>query len=536
MRVLLLEDNPDDAELLVFELTRAGFEPEWTLVDDEAGLRTGLAEGTDVVLADYNLPGFGAIHALRVINTLPDPPPVIVVSGALSEDSCVEAVRRGAVDYLLKDRLARLGPAVEHALAQRRLDHARRRAEAQSHEHERRFRAAFDHAPVGMAVTSGDGAVIEANAALLEMTGQGLDDLRGRPLTDVVLAEDRPLITEYIDLLYAGGDGDRRRTPRGEPEAEAGALRGRPARELRLVSRTGKVTWTQYSASLIGECRSDNVVHQIADITARRRAEQALQRQAEQLARSNAELQELDRLKSEFIATVSHELRTPLTSIRGYTEILAEDVDGVFGEEDKRIISIIDRNGRRLLNLIDDLLTFSHIEAGTLVLTYGPVQMADVLDSAVEAVRSTAQPGLTIRLDTADQLPVVEADGAQIERVMLNLLSNSVKFSPDGGTVTVTARAEPTEVVVSVADTGMGIAEAEQVRLFTRFFRSAEAQRRAINGSGLGLAISKSIVEAHGGWIGLSSTPGVGTTVSLGLPVPAAVGAVASNAGDSARR
>jgi signal transduction histidine kinase/CheY-like chemotaxis protein len=536
MRVLLLEDNPDDAELLVFELTRAGFEPEWTLVDDEAGLRTGLAEGTDVVLADYNLPGFGAIHALRVINTLPDPPPVIVVSGALSEDSCVEAVRRGAVDYLLKDRLARLGPAVEHALAQRRLDHARRRAEAQSHEHERRFRAAFDHAPVGMAVTSGDGAVIEANAALLEMTGQGLDDLRGHPLTDVVLAEDRPLITEYIDLLYAGGDGDRRRTPRGEPEAEAGALRGRPARELRLVSRTGKVTWTQYSASLIGECRSDNFVHQIADITARRRAEQALQRQAEQLARSNAELQELDRLKSEFIATVSHELRTPLTSIRGYTEILAEDVDGVFGEEDKRIISIIDRNGRRLLNLIDDLLTFSHIEAGTLVLTYGPVQMADVLDSAVEAVRSTAQPGLTIRLDTADQLPVVEADGAQIERVMLNLLSNSVKFSPDGGTVTVTARAEPTEVVVSVADTGMGIAEAEQVRLFTRFFRSAEAQRRAINGSGLGLAISKSIVEAHGGWIGLSSTPGVGTTVSLGLPVPAAVGAVASNAGDSARR
>jgi signal transduction histidine kinase len=105
---------------------------------------------------------------------------------------------------------------------------------------------------------------------------------------------------------------------------------------------------------------------------------------------------------------------------------------------------------------------------------------------------------------------------------MLNLLSNAVKFSPGGGTVTVTARVEPGEMVVSVADTGMGIAEAEQTRLFTRFFRSAEAQRLAINGSGLGLAISKSIVEAHGGWIGLSSTPGAGTTVSLGLPVPGA--------------
>jgi PAS domain S-box-containing protein len=530
MKVLLLEDDSADAELLVFELSRAGFAPEWTRVDDEPGLRAGLAEGPEIVIADYNLPGFGAIHALRVINTLPEPPPVIVVSGALSEDACVEALRRGAVDYLLKDRLARLGPAVEHALAQRRLDHARRRAEAQSHEHERRFRAAFDHAPVGMAVTSVDGAVIEANAALLEMTGHGADELRGRPLTEVVLAEDRPVLADYVESLYAGGDGERRRSPR--PELPGGP--GRPAREVRLVSRTGRVTWTQYSASLIGECSHGNVVHQIADITARRRAEQALQRQAEQLARSNAELQELDRLKSEFIATVSHELRTPLTSIRGYTEILAEDVNGVFNEDDQRIISIIDRNGRRLLALIDDLLTFSHIEAGTLVLTYGPVKMADVLDSAVEAVRSTTQPGLTIRLDIADRLPAVEADGAQIERVMLNLLSNAVKFSPDGGTVTVTARAEPTEVVVSVADTGMGIAEAEQVRLFTRFFRSAEAQRRAINGSGLGLAISKSIVEAHGGWIGLSSTPGAGTTVSLGLPVPAASSVGAAGAGGAA--
>jgi signal transduction histidine kinase len=533
MKVLLLEDNMDDAELLVFELTRAGFVPEWTLVDDEPGLRAGLAEGADIVLADYNMPGFGAIHALRVINNEPDPPPVIVVSGALSEDSCVEALRRGAVDYLLKDRLARLGPAVEHALAQRRLDHARRRAEAQSTEHERRFRAAFDHAPVGMAVTSVDGAVLEANAALLEMTGLDLDDLRRGPLTEVVLAEDHPVLAEYLESLHAGGDGDRRLAPR--PEPEPAGLRTRPGREVRLVSRTGKITWTQYTASLIGECTRGNVVHQFADITARRRAEQALQRQAEQLARSNAELQELDRLKSEFIATVSHELRTPLTSIRGYTEILAEDVNSVFGEEDQRIISIIDRNGRRLLALIDDLLTFSHIEAGTLVLTYGPVQLADVLAGAVEAVRSTAQQGLTIRLDIADPLPAVEADGGQIERVMLNLLSNAVKFSPDGGTVTVTARAEPTEVVMSVADTGMGIAEAEQVRLFTRFFRSAEAQRRAINGSGLGLAISKSIVEAHGGWIGLSSTPGAGTTVSLGLPVPAtsSVGAAgaASNSG-----
>jgi PAS domain S-box-containing protein len=506
VRALLVEDNPDDAELLVFELKRAGFDPDWSRVDDEPGLVDGLRQRPDIVLADYNLPGFGALQALRVIGGLPDAPPVIVVSGAMSEDACVEALRRGAVDYLLKDRLARLGPAVEHALAQRRLDHARRRAEAQSQEHERRFRAAFDHAPVGMAVTAADGAVIEANAALLEMAGVTMAEVRGRSLDELVLEEDRPVLAEYIRLLHGGGDGERRSRPRTKAD--------RPVREIRLCQRGGNLLWTQYSASLIAA--SGPVVHHFADISARRRAEQALQHQAEQLARSNAELQELDRLKSEFIATVSHELRTPLTSIRGYTEMLAEDVQS---DDERHIISIIDRNGRRLLNLIDDLLTFSHIEAGTLMLTCGPVQVADVLHSAVEAIRSTAPPEVALKVSAAGPLPVMELDGPQIERVMLNLLSNAVKFSPDGGPVTVTVRAEPGEVVVSVADTGIGIAEAEQTRLFTRFFRSAEAQRRAINGSGLGLAISKAIVEAHGGWIGVSSTPGVGTTVSFGLPI-----------------
>ncbi len=507
MRALLLEDNPDDAELLVFELKRAGFDPDWSRVDDEPGLIDGLDQRPDIVLADYNLPGFGALQALRVIGKRNDAPPVIVVSGAMSEDACVEALRRGAVDYLLKDRLARLGPAVEHALAQRRLDHARRRAEAQSQEHERRFRAAFDHAPVGMAVTAPDGAVIEANAALLEMAGVTMAEVRGRPPDELVLPEDRPMLAGYVKLLYDGGDGERRSRPRTKAD--------RPVREIRLFQRGGELLWTQYSASLIGA--SGPLVHQIADISARRRAEQALQRQAEQLARSNAELQELDRLKSEFIATVSHELRTPLTSIRGYTEILAEDVKT---DEERQIISIIDRNGRRLLNLIDDLLTFSHIEAGTLVLMRGPVQIADVLQSAAEVIRSTAPPSLAVRVEAPDRLPVLDLDGSQIERVVLNLLANAVKFSPDGGTVTVSARPSADEVVVSVADTGIGITDVEQTRLFTRFFRSAEAQRRAINGSGLGLAISKAIVEEHGGWIGVSSTPGVGTTVSFGLPVP----------------
>ncbi len=510
MKVLVLEDNPDDAELLMFELRQAGFDPSWERVDDEEGFRAGLTAAPDVVLADYSLPGFSAMQALKLLSGVPDAPPVIVVSGAMSEDTCVDALRHGAVDYLLKDRLARLGPAVNHALAQRRLNEAHRRAEAQSRENASRFRAAFDHAPVGMAVTANDGTVLEANAALVAMTGCEPDELRGRPLAEVILPEDREVAAEYVGLLRSGAA--ERRTRGGS----AG-----PTREVRLRGPDGTLRWCQYSASPIGECPEGHLVHQIADITARRRAEHALQRQAEQLARSNAELQEVDRLKSQFIATVSHELRTPLTSIRGYTEILAGNAEHTFSDDERRMISVIDRNGQRLLSLIEDLLTFSRIEAGTLQLSRGRVQLTELLHAACEAVRPSAHAGLAIQLDLPRRLPAIDADGAQLERVMLNLLSNAVKFSPDGGTITVSARPEREEVVVSVADTGMGIEEHEQARLFTRFHRAQEAQRRAINGSGLGLAITKSIVEAHGGWIGLSSTPGAGTTVSLGLPVPA---------------
>ena len=345
----------------------------------------------------------------------------------MSEESCVDALRHGAVDYLLKDRLSRLGSAVQHALSQRRLVADQRRAEET-------FRAAFDHAPVGMAVTDLDGHVLEVNQELARMTGLQPAQL----LLDMVLEEDRPIVADKMKRLVAG-------------EAE------KVSKELRLCRSDGAPLWGQYSASLIGAGGSGpggdqgahHVVHQIADVTDRRRAEEALQRQAAKLARTNSDLQELDRLKSEFVATVSHELRTPLTSIRGYTEILADAHASSLGATERKIVGIIDRNGRRLLDLIEDLLTFSRIESGTLTLTVGPVKVKHVIDAACEAIRpSVESAGLTITTDIDEHIPVVQGDGDQLERVVLNLLTNAVKFSDPGGSITVTGRERDGQVVV----------------------------------------------------------------------------------------
>jgi PAS domain S-box-containing protein len=493
MKILLIEDNADDAEMLIFELRRAGFAPSWKLVESRAAFRQALDSPggpPDIILADYSLPQLNALEVLEMLHDGGYDIPAIVVSGAMSEEACVDALRHGAVDYLLKDRLSRLGSAVGHALSQRRLRAERRRAEET-------FQAAFDHAPVGMAVTDLAGRVLQVNQELSRMTGLAPLDL----LPNMICVDDRPVVEEKLKRLVAG---------------EAAKV----SKELRLRRADGSMLWGQYSASLIGGDAS-TVVHQIADVTDRRRAEEALQRQAEKLALTNRELQELDRLKSEFVATVSHELRTPLTSIRGYTEILADSDATSLGETERKIVGIIDRNGRRLLDLIEDLLTFARIESGTLTLNLGSVKIRQLIDAACEAIRPSVEAaGLGLVLDIDGHIPVVQGDGDQLERVVLNLLTNAVKFTDPGGTVTVTGRERDGEIVVWVRDTGVGIPEHEQGMIFTRFFRTAEAQKRAIKGSGLGLAISKAVVEAHGGWIALESIEGSGTTVGFGVPTP----------------
>jgi signal transduction histidine kinase len=276
------------------------------------------------------------------------------------------------------------------------------------------------------------------------------------------------------------------------------------------------------SASSVSRARGGapgHIVHQMQDVTGRRRAEQAIQRQAEQLSRANAELTELDRLKTEFVATVSHELRTPLTSIRGYTEILADGDAGALTAEAQRIISVLDQNSERLLALIEDLLTFSRIEVGRLVVYPSDLDLFTLVDRVCLAVRPALEKAaLTLVRDLPAKPSTVYADPAHLERVLLNLLTNAVKFTPDGGTVTVRARRYAEQVTISVSDTGIGIPADEQEQLFTRFFRSSTAQKLAIRGTGLGLAIAKAIVDAHRGWIRIDSAPGTGTTVALGLP------------------
>lgn len=253
------------------------------------------------------------------------------------------------------------------------------------------------------------------------------------------------------------------------------------------------------------------------DVTAQVRAENTLAQQAHQLRAQNQSLRELDRLKDEFIGLVSHEIRTPLASIIGYVELLREE--GVSGPDADLCAEVIERNAKRLQHLVGDLLFLSQIQSGKMAMEFQDADLAGLAASALEELRPEAQRKHIDLALSATDVPRLALDPMRIAQLLGNLLSNAVKFSPDGGRVEVRLRREGDQVVLAVADTGIGIPAADRERVFERFFRTAIAARHAIQGTGLGLAVTKAIVEAHHGTIAVDSDEGRGSTFTVCLPL-----------------
>jgi signal transduction histidine kinase len=254
-------------------------------------------------------------------------------------------------------------------------------------------------------------------------------------------------------------------------------------------------------------------------LDAARSAERAARREAEQaqrlLATRNEQLEELDRLKDEFVSLVSHDLRTPLTSISGYVELLQENE--ALDDESRSFLGIVDRNTDRLLQLVDDLLFVARVQAGPLAVEVEAVDLADVSEDCVETVRPRADSaGVVLVLDRDASVPV-RADPGRLAQLLDNLVSNAIKFTPAGGRVEVTARREGPLAVLEVCDTGIGMSAAEREQLFERFYRASSAVERQIQGTGLGLYIAKAIVDAHGGRISVDGSREGGTVFRVEL-------------------
>jgi signal transduction histidine kinase/CheY-like chemotaxis protein len=241
---------------------------------------------------------------------------------------------------------------------------------------------------------------------------------------------------------------------------------------------------------------------------------------AEELERANADLVRLTKMKSDFLAQMSHELRTPLNSIIGFSELVLSGGVGTVTAPQRDFLERINRNGKSLLQLINDILDVAKIEADRLTLKLAPLNVKLVVDAAVGnlALRA-AQKGVQLTADVDPRIPEVTSDEVRLLQILNNLVSNGVKFT-DQGSVTVTARlVHPRRLSLTVRDTGIGMDAKDVSNLFTEFFQTAEARARKQEGTGLGLVITKRLVEALGGTVAVQSERGVGTTFTVELPI-----------------
>jgi signal transduction histidine kinase len=339
----------------------------------------------------------------------------------------------------------------------------------------------------------------DLSPALSELCLEAARQYRSVILDETTFATDPPSqeILEALDRIhvrsYAG-------TPMWAGSELVGWVSLHHIREAR--------TWSRHSIEL-----AEALAHDVAIALLQ---SQAYQGQSQAVAR----LQELDRVKSELLATVSHELRTPLTSIAGYIELLGDSDPSSLGERQREMLALVERNTRRLRGLVEDLLLLSAENSGSPAASHRvPLELGQTLEEMRDRL-ATYSNGRTLEftLQVSDDVPSVLGDRNHLERVIENLVSNAVKFSPEGGSIAIRATRDDRDAVITVSDSGLGIAERDMPLVFDRFFRSALANHLQIQGTGLGLSVVQSLVRAHDGTVEIESVPDLGTTVTVRLP------------------
>ena len=227
-----------------------------------------------------------------------------------------------------------------------------------------------------------------------------------------------------------------------------------------------------------------------------------------------------EEMRREFVANVSHELRTPLTNIRSYAETLADGAGDIPLEMEKNFLGVILNESDRMTHIVQDLLTLSRFDSGRSELKLEKFPFGAAVRDIYNAVLMEAQRhGHTLTMDLPDQLPDIVADRDRVLQVMMNVVSNAIKYTPDGGAIQISAGRNELRVWMEVTDNGIGIPAQDRPRIFERFYRVDKARSRESGGTGLGLSIAKEIVDRHEGIIALVDRPGPGTTIRIELPI-----------------
>jgi PAS domain S-box-containing protein len=489
-RVLMLEDNDNDAALIQRELARLKPAPEIERVATEAAYTAALRESApDIILCDHTIPSFGGGAALELSRAaLPDVP-FILVTGSLDEETAVAYLKAGAADYILKDRLVRLGPAVIEAL-----ERARQRQELRRQE--RLLRQIIDANPSLIFVKDWDGRFVLVNQATAEIYGTTVASLVGK--TDADFNPNKDEVAHFL---------------RDDREVMSSARPKLVGEEPVTNPATGEKRWFQ-TIKVPLRLPDDDVPKLLGvatEITERKRLE-------EQLLQS----QKMEAV-GQLAGGVAHDFNNILTAIVGYTDLLAEELGP--GNRHLEDLEEIRKAARRAAALTRQLLAFSRKQ----VLEPRVIDLNAIVQNLDKMLRSLISENIELKTQLAGDIDAARADPNQIEQVIMNLAINARDAMPEGGSLTIeTANVTLDEnyaaqhvsvvpgsyVMLAVTDTGCGMDEDTQARIFEPFFTTKPAGR----GTGLGLSTVYGIVKQSGGNIWLYSEPGKGTTFKVYLP------------------
>ncbi len=380
------------------------------------------------------------------------------------------------------------------------------RAEEALLESESKFSKAFRGSPAMVSITTQkDGKFIEVNDSFTSFTGYTREEVIGRRIGELGLwekPEDRDRMLKILE--------------------EQGSVKGL---EVKQRVKSGEIRTFIFSAERINVKGEPCLIVMAIDITDRKKMEEQIELNMKELQAANEKLRELDKMKDSFLSTVSHELRTPLTSIKSFAEILLTyDEDR---ETQKEFLNIINQESDRLTKLINDFLDLSKIEAGRMQWDDREQSLIPIIQNALNITQALAkEKNLTVEFSAPENLPVVSCDKDRLVQVVTNLLSNSIKFTPKGGKISIGVKPvmeekspdNPKTVVVSVTDNGIGIAPENHAAVFEKFKQVGDTLTDKPKGTGLGLPICKEIVEHYGGKIWVESELGKGSTFAFSLP------------------
>ena len=508
IKLLHLEDNPADSLLVQTVLQNANVDSEYFFTDNEDDFIFLLRNHKiDLILSDYHLPDYSGAEALLYAkNNFPNIP-FVFLSGTMGEDAAIESLLNGATDYVLKNKMERLVPAVYRAYSEAQGHIARHKAENEL----RKLSRAVDQSPNPVLITDIDGTIEYANPATFKLTGYTHEEVIGK--NPNVFSSHEKSREEYAFLWETICSG----------KEWSGEFHNR--------KKNGELYWETDTISPIFDDNGE-ISHFLAikiDITESK--ELSLE-----LLKAKEKAEESDRLKSAFLANMSHEIRTPMNGILGFATLLKEPY--LSGAQQQEYIRIIEKSGARMLNIINDIISISKIESGQIELTVSETNFNEQIEYLKDFFKpEVEQKGIQLSFQNSLQgkEAIIKTDKEKLNAILANLIKNAIKFTTHGSiligyslkpakyTNTDNGRNGSSELEFFVKDTGAGISEDHKNIVFERFRQGSESLTRNYEGAGLGLSISKAYVEKLGGRIWFESNTeiepgGKGTVFYFTIP------------------